>query len=342
MILSVSRRTDIPAFYTDWFFNRLDEGYVLVRNPMNSHQVGKVILSPSVIDCIVFWTKDPAPMLNKLSLLSDYKYYFQVTINAYDKKIERNVPSKHSVIEAFIKLSNMIGKEKVIWRYDPIILTDKTNMEYHFKYFDLLASKLERYTNRCVISFVDFYQKSKRNMSHITMHPIDDLTMMAIGSKLVEIAHKHSINIETCSEEVDLLSPGIKQSKCIDDGLISEIIGKRIRVEKDKNQRDTCGCVESIDIGAYNSCKHGCLYCYANFSDTTVKNNTLKHDPKSPLLIGEIRPEDTIIDKKMKSYLRYQSVPSKSKVYLVRTDNRKEGVKRCLAQEQNMGYSYER
>lgn len=298
MILSVSRRTDIPAFYTDWFFNRLKEGYVLVRNPMNYHQVSKVLLAPELIDCIVFWTKDPSNMLEKIDLLSEYKFYFQITINAYDKRIERNVPSKNVIVKAFKRLSDKIGYEKVIWRYDPIILTDEMDVEYHCKYFALLASKLAGYTNRCIISFIDSYKKTERNMHDVNQDFIDTQKMIKIGRRFSEIAQEHNFSIGTCSEVADLSQVGIEHAKCIDDRLISNIIGQEINVRKDKNQRDSCGCVSSVDIGAYNTCQHGCLYCYANYSDKVVKNNLLKHCPNSPMLIGSLEPEDKIIERK--------------------------------------------
>lgn len=297
MILSVSRRTDIPAFYLEWFFNRLKEGYALVRNPMNYHQVSRVILTPSVVDCIVFWTKDPTNILEKLDLLSEYKYYFQITINGYDKKIERSVPSKSIIIDSFKRLSNKIGKERTIWRYDPIILTDEIDIKYHYKYFEALASRLEGYTNRCIISFVDLYKKSERNMRSINKKPMDNEKMLEIGRGLSDIANKYNLKIEACSEPVDLSAAGIEHAKCIDDRLISDIFGQRINLKKDKNQRDICGCAASIDIGAYNTCKHGCLYCYANYSDKTVQNNILNHDPHSPMLVGNIEPGDKITDR---------------------------------------------
>lgn len=298
MILSVSRRTDIPAFYSEWFSNRLKEGYVLVRNPMNYHQVSRVKLSPSVIDCIVFWTKDPTQIIEKLDLLSEYKYYFQVTINAYDKSIERNVPSKIQVIESFKKLSDKIGKEKTIWRYDPIILTDKIGIDYHCKHFDMISSKLEGYTDRCIISFVDSYKKTERNMGSIKIIPIDNQKMLELGERLSEIGHKYGINIGTCSEMIDLSSAGIEHARCIDDRLISKIIGRKIAVKKDKNQRTSCGCAESVDIGAYNTCRHGCLYCYANYSDVKVRNNISTHSLNSAMLTGDIEPDDKITDRK--------------------------------------------
>ena len=306
MILSVSRRTDIPAFYTEWFFNRLQEGFVLVRNPMSYHQVSRVKLTPDVIDCIVFWTKDPTKMLEKLDLLKGYKYYFQITINPYDNKIESDVPYKNNLIESFKKLSNKIGKEKVIWRYDPIILTEDLNKEYHYKYFDILASKLSGYTDRCIISFIDLYQKTERNMKSILYEDINKETMLEIGETLSHIGRKHNLRIETCSEIIDLSSVGIEHAKCVDDRLISKIIGQSLDISKDKNQRDICGCVASVDIGAYNTCKHGCLYCYANFSETAMLNNINKHDKDSPMLIGNKEPDDIVTDRKMELYSRSQ------------------------------------
>lgn len=302
LILSASRRSDIPAFYTEWFFNRLNDGYVLVRNPMNYHQVSRVALNPDVIDCIVFWTKDPTNMLNKLGLLKEYNYYFQVTINPYDSRIERNVVSKKNVIESFRKLSTLIGKKRMIWRYDPIILTDKIDIEYHSKNFDILAGKLKNYTGRCIISFVDMYRKSERNMKNLNGVIINNEDMVEIGKRLSEIAIRYGLKMATCSELIDLSSMGIEHAKCIDDNLIADILGENIIIQKDKNQRDVCGCVASIDIGAYNTCKHGCLYCYANDSDKAVNNNIMNHDPKSPMLIGKVEPGDKVIDRKMESY----------------------------------------
>ncbi len=306
MILSVSRRTDIPAFYTEWFFNRLKQGFVYVRNPMNYHQVSEVALNPDGIDCIVFWTKDPSNILNKLDQLAEYSYYFQITVNSYDNQIERNVPNRNKVVQAFQALSGMIGKERTIWRYDPIILTKEMDMESHFRNFELLAAKLEGYTEQCIISFVDFYKKAERNMGHIAYLPIHNDTMKMMGERMFEISQNHSIAIKTCSEQIDLSSAGIEHAKCVDGQLISRIIGKKIITNKDKNQREVCGCVESIDIGAYNTCKHGCLYCYANFSENAVKNNLPKHDPNSPMLIGNLEPEDKVKKRDMVSLIDNQ------------------------------------
>jgi len=298
LIISVSRRTDIPAFYAEWFFNRLNEGYVLVRNPLNFHQVSKVSLKPEAVDCIVFWTKDPANMLAKLDLLQEYNYYFLVTITPYDNKIERNVPPKRQVIDSFIKLSAQIGKERVIWRYDPVVLTDNIDAAWHRKNFELLAAELKDYTNRCHISFVDMYRKINRNMQSIRAVSITEKDMLETGKGFAAVAAKYGLKIYSCTESYDLMAAGIDPGSCIDGRLIAEITGRKCDFPKDKNQRAQCNCAASVDIGAYNSCRHGCLYCYANFSETAVKNNILKHDPASPLLIGNIEPEDIIIERK--------------------------------------------
>jgi hypothetical protein len=165
MIISVSRRTDIPAYYAKWFYRRLKEKSVLVRNPMNIHLISKIDLSPDVVDGIVFWTKNPAPMLERLDELRAYTYYFQFTLNAYGKDIEPNVPSKNDiVIPTFQKLSQRIGKDKVIWRYDPILFNTDYTTAYHLKFFKSLAVKLAGYTEKCTVSFLDFYQNTERNL----------------------------------------------------------------------------------------------------------------------------------------------------------------------------------
>lgn len=303
MILSVSRRTDIPAYYTEWFFNRLDTGEVLVRNPMNYHQVSRVKLTPDLIDCIVFWTKDPTNMINHLDKLREYNYYFQVTINPYDNSIERRVPEKKYIIESFQNLSQKIGKEKVVWRYDPILLTEDIDIDYHEKYFEYLASKLATYTEKCIFSFIDLYTKTQKNMKNIDLIDMNKEKMITLGTKLSNIAKKYNISLEACSEDIDLSKLGIKKAKCIDLDLISKIVGKKLDIKKDKNQREICGCISSIDIGAYNTCKHRCLYCYANFDDKAVNNGVSKHDINSPILIGNLGENDKVTDRKMESYL---------------------------------------
>ena len=165
MIISASRRTDIPAYYSEWFINRVKEKYLYVRNPMNIHQIGKISLDRNVVDGIVFWTKNPIPMLPRLDQLKEYIYYFQFTLTAYGPEIESGLPSKNiKLIPAFQELSNKIGKERVIWRYDPIFLNERYTMDYHKKYFRVLASKLAGYTEKCTISFLDLYRYTIRNI----------------------------------------------------------------------------------------------------------------------------------------------------------------------------------
>lgn len=306
MIISASRRTDIPAYYSEWFYNRIKEGYVLVRNPMNIYQVSEINLDPKVVDCIVFWTKNPDPMLENLSLLNNYRYYFQFTLTSYDKTIEKNVPKKAKLIESFINLSQKIGKDKVIWRYDPIFFTEVFNIDYHIKYFEYLCARLCNYTNKCIISFLDMYSKTQRNLKNINILPIAKDKMIYITQQLVEITNKYGLILETCSEDIDLSKLGVQHGKCIDDRLISQVFGIKLNTEKDKNQREICGCVSSIDIGAYNTCDNNCLYCYANYSRNTVEKNLKLHNPMSPFLLGEKHEKDVIRVKEMTSFIDKQ------------------------------------
>lgn len=302
MILSVSRRTDIPNYYSEWFLNRIKEGYLYVRNPMNIHQISKIDISPEIVDCIVFWTKNPEPMLDKLEQLKDYKYYFQFTLTGYGKDMEPALPhKKNKMIPTFQKLSKMIGKEKVVWRYDPIVITETYSEEYHLKAFQEIASSLNGYCKRVVISFVDLYAKTKKNMKDIQTIDKNQSELITFSKKLAEIAVSNGMEIETCAELIDLSSCGIKHSSCIDKKLIETIIGCSIKVEKDKNQREECGCVESVEIGAYNTCLNGCKYCYANYSVERVKANRELYDPQSPILCSKITEEDKITERAVKS-----------------------------------------
>lgn len=302
MIISASRRTDIPTYYSEWFFNRLKEQYVLVRNPMNIHQIGKINLSPNVVDGIVFWTKNPVPMLDRLSELKKYNFYFQFTLNAYDRDVEPNVPSKNNIIiPAFQQLSKSVGKERVIWRYDPIFLNERYTIEYHCKYFGILASKLRGYTEKCTISFLDLYRNTARNTRPLNIYQETETQRFTIMQRFSEIAKKYGFYIDTCAETIDLEKFGIAHAHCIDKERFERLGKYKLSVEKDSHQRPECGCVASIDIGTYNTCKNGCLYCYANYSHNTVLKNTQLHNPTSPLLYGEVGPDDVIKERKVKS-----------------------------------------
>ncbi len=299
MIISASRRTDIPTYYSEWFFNRIRQGYVLVRNPMNPHQISKICLTPDVVDGIVFWTKNPIPMLSKLDLLKEYMYYFQFTLNAYGQDIEPGVPSKNDeIIPAFQKLSDKIGANRVIWRYDPILLTKNYTAEYHIRYFEKLAKRLSPYTQKCTISFLDFYRNTEKNLADLSVQKATLETLESLAQSLAQIAHSYGLKIDTCAEKVDLQKYGIDHAHCIDGSLFEELLDCPLKTHKDKNQRLECGCIESVDIGAYNTCQNGCRYCYANHNFKAVRTNTQKHDPNSPLLIGEVGPNDKITEKK--------------------------------------------
>lgn len=294
MILSVSRRTDIPAYYSKWFFNRLKSGFVDVRNPMNPHQVSRVKITPDVVDCIVFWTKNARPMVSKLEELKNYHYYFQFTINPYGQEVERNVPRKAAIIETYKELADKIGDERIIWRYDPILLTSSIDVVYHIKYFEELSKRLKGYAKLCVISFVDLYKKTERNTAYLSMKEPSLAEMETLAHSFTDIATAYGLSIVTCSERVDLGQYGIKHGSCINKALIEQLCGYTLDVNKDKNQRKECGCVSSIDIGAYNTCQHSCAYCYANFNQQSVDALSASHNPDSTLIAGELGNNDVI------------------------------------------------
>ena len=302
MILSVSRRTDIPAFYTPWFMNRLREGFVLVRNPMNYHQVSKVFINPEVIDCIVFWTKNPEPLMPYLGEIGNsYPFYFQFTLNAYQRNMEPGLPTVEKRTDTLQRLSDLIGPERVVWRYDPILITDKYTIAWHTEQFGKLAGALQGYTNRCVLSFIDLYDRVKTHMKGFDIRECTDEEMIQTAKAFSGIAADNGIQLQTCAEKVDLQEYGISHGSCIDGALIESIIGWKLKAKKDPNQRSECGCIESIDIGQYNTCRHGCRYCYANYNPQSVATYCARHNPSSPFLTGDSEPGDIVKDRKMKS-----------------------------------------
>lgn len=308
MIISASRRTDIPAFFSDWFINCLNQGRVMVRNPWKRNLVYKINLNPSVVDCIVFWTKNPRKLLERLEVLDNlgYHYYFLFTLNAYDQILEQDVPPQAELIETFLKLSQRIGSRRVVWRYDPIVITDQLDFDYHYRHFEYLACRLYGYTHRCIISFLDLYKKCRRNLQHLKVIEPGDQEMRDIAAMLKKAADNYKIELQTCAEKIDFSDVGIPHGKCIDDQLIQQIIGEEVEVFKDKHQRALCRCVESVDIGAYNTCRHHCRYCYANFSRTAVKNNLKRHHPLSPMMLGEVSRDDSVIEIEQESIIMKQ------------------------------------
>ncbi len=302
MIISASRRTDIPAFYSQWFFNRIKERYVLVPNPFNPKMISKVSLDPAVVDCIVFWTKNPLPMIPKLDKLQDYKYYFQFTLNPYGPDIENNLPSIEKRIDIFKRLSDRIGKEKVVWRYDPVLTNETYNVQFHKDAFAEIAESLKDHTEKCMLGFIDHYQHIRKTVGKFNIHPLkmEDIEEMAVSFK-ESISH-YPILLDTCTVKVDLRHLEIPSGLCVDKALIERIVGYPISAKKDKNQRNICNCIESIDIGTYESCLNGCIYCYAikgNYN--TAEFNSRKHDKDSPMMIGNVIEGDTIKEREMKS-----------------------------------------
>ena len=230
--------------------------------------------------------------MKRLDEIKDYNYYFQFTLTSYGADLETNVPNKSSeLIDTFISLSKKIGKEKVIWRYDPIILTDKYDIDYHVKYFDKLAELLHEYTEKCVISFLDLYKKTEKNLKGIQFHEITNEKMEIIAELFSKICKKYGLRLATCCEEINLQEYGIEHNKCIDDELIKRISGRDVLNSKRDAQRKACGCIKCVDIGAYNTCLHHCRYCYASYNEEQIRDNIRDHDENSTLLIGKLNKD---------------------------------------------------
>lgn len=301
MIINTGCRTDIPAYFSEWFFKRIKEGYVYVRNPYYQNQVTKYKLTPDVVDCLAFCTKNPAPMLPRIHELDTFGQFWFVTINSYGKEIEPNVPSKEKVMEDFKKLSKIIGVEKIGWRYDPIFITGKYTIKNHIENFDIIASELAGYTHECVISFIDLYEKTKRNFPGIK--EVSKEERGEIAKEFVRIGKKYNIHIKTCVEGQELSKYGVNCSGCMTKPIIERAIGNSLKVPKRKSTRDGCNCLLGNDVGVYNTCGHGCVYCYANFNQKTVMDNMKKHNPNSPFLIGGNMRGDVIKEARQESFI---------------------------------------
>lgn len=300
MIISASRRTDIPAFYSEWFMNRIEEGYVIVRTPINNQPL-RVLLSPDIVDCIVFWTKNPIPMILLLDRLKDYCYYFQFTLTGYGKDIETNLPDKKKdLIPSFQRLSEKIGPERVIWRYDPVLVNNRYSIDYQINAFGQIAESLKGYTEKCVFSFVDRYAKINKALQTLNVSELSDSDMRSMAVAMRDIAKNNNMSIATCSEKIDLEELGIEHNACIDKILIEKLTGGKIKDTKknckDAGQREECKCMASKEIGAHNTCMNGCVYCYANYSPESVKRSMRRYDPKSPILCDAIREDEEVKD----------------------------------------------
>ena len=294
MILGVSRRTDIPAFHSEWFMNRLRAGYVLVRNPCYEHIVYRVELNPRDVDCLIFISKDPEPMFRYLDEMDriGFNYIFQVTITPYGKDIEPGVRNKDNVIDSFIRLSERIGKERTVWRYDPILFNDSIDIEYHERKFSEFCGRLEGHTERCVFSFLDSYPKLEQHIREGKLRETTGSEMGSVGEVLAPIARGHGIEMTSCCTRQDLSKYGIQRRGCLDKetmrklGIPYEIGSVPVR--------EGCLCVKNSDVGMYDTCDHNCIYCYAN-TVSRDKRPKKRYDPNGEMLTGHVGKDDKIV-----------------------------------------------
>ncbi len=305
MIINTGQRTDIPAFYAEWFANRLKEGFVCVRNPYDPSQVSRYRLDPSVVDVIGFCTKDPAPMFPYMDILKDYGQYWFVTITGYGRDIEPGVPDKHKILDDFKKLSDTVGIDSIGWRYDPILISDRYSEEYHLRAFSRIAESLSGYTKTAVISFIDLYPKVRRNFPEA--REVGKEQRLRIGKEMISIASQHGMTVKPCAEGDELAEFGADCGGCMTVGVYEKAIGKSLIVPKKKGARAECACYLSCDIGAYNTCRHLCRYCYANADPSEVLARSRLHDPRSPFLIGNYTDGDVIHDVPQESWIDLQT-----------------------------------
>ena len=290
MILNVSGRTDIVAFYSKWFMNRYKEGYLDVRNPFNKKLVSRIYFSD--VDLIMFCTKNPIPIIDKIKEINK-PILFHITLTPYNKDIEPNVIDKTKIIESIKELSKIIGIDNIYVRYDPIIISDKYNIDYHIKAFSKLCSLLNGYVKRIIISFLDEYKNVKENRNILKYKTLTDNDYKLIGENFSKIALNYGMTVQTCFEDMNLVEYGLVKGECLSHELAYKLTGKSYKSWTARKERK-CNCVQMVDIGVYNSCKHFCKYCYANYNEKEVINNYKNHNPNSSLLIGELESDDII------------------------------------------------
>lgn len=304
MILNTGSRTDIPAFYSTWFYNRVKEGYVCTRNPYNPKQVRRYQINPDVVDILSFCTKNPAPMLERIHELDAFRQFWFVTLTPYGRDIEPNVPDKHLIITEIQQLSQIAGKQAVGWRYDPIFINQKYSIDYHLRAFQTICDQLQGYINFCVISFIDLYAKTKKNFPDV--QEVSPAQQAFLAKRMSAIASAHGIPIRACCESPSLQKYGIITDGCMTKQVLEAATGCQLIVPKKSAARAQCTCLLGDDIGMYNTCGHGCLYCYANYDNNTVRSNMKNHDPDSPFLIGNYQKDDIIIDVDQRTWVNRQ------------------------------------
>lgn len=290
MILNVSGRTDIVAFYTEWFIKRYEEGFLDVRNPFNPHLVSRIYFED--VDAILFCTKNPQPIIEHLKDINK-PIIFQITLTPYKEDIEPNVPPKKEVIESIKKISEIIGIDNVYVRYDPIFLSEKYSVEYHIKAFDKMCTLLDGYIKKIIVSFIDDYKNVQKNKNILKHHDFNEKDYQMIGEAFSQSAKKHQMTVQTCFEERNLTEYGFIKGECLSHELAYKLTGKKYKNWTARKERK-CNCVQMVDVGVYNSCRHFCKYCYANFDEKKVENNFHDHDPNSTILMGHIESSDVI------------------------------------------------
>ena len=294
MILNVSGRTDIVAFYSEWFMNRYHEGFIDVRNHFNPSLVSRIFFDD--VDLILFCTKNPIPILNHLKEIKK-PILFHVTLTPYKQDIEPNIPSKKVIIKAIKKLSEIVGIDNLYIRYDPIFISDQYTLEYHIKAFDKLCSLLNGYVKKIIISFLDDYKNVRQNKSILNYRSFTENDYKEIGINFSNSAKKYDMTVQTCFEDKNLVEYGFIKGECLSHELAFKLTGKTYSSWKAR-KGNKCNCVQMVDIGVYNSCNHLCKYCYANFDEKKVKSIIKNHDPNSSLLIGHLTKDDTIKTRK--------------------------------------------
>ena len=290
MILNVSGRTDIVAFYSKWFMNRYKEGFVDVRNPFNPKVISRIYFED--VDLILFCTKNPLPIIDDLKKIKK-PIIFHVTLTPYKNDIEPNVPSKTEIINAIKKLSEIVGIDNLVVRYDPIFLSEKYNIDYHIKAFDKLCGLLNGYVRKIIVSFIDDYKNVRKNEKTLNFKPFTERGYELIGKNFSKSAKKNNMTVQTCFEDRNLSEYGFIVGECLSHELAYILTGKKYKNWKARKEQK-CNCVQMVDIGAYNSCKHFCKYCYANYDEQKVNYNYLKHSDNSSLLVGNIEENDVI------------------------------------------------
>ncbi len=302
MIINTGGRTDTVQYYTQWLLNRFSEGYVLSRNPLFPNKVTRYELTPDTVDCVVFCSKNYKPILPRLHEITDrFHTYFHYTITAYGKGIEPGVPSIEESMKTLIKLSEIVGKQRIAWRYDPVLLTKEYTVGRHLKTFESMAETLSPYIDRCIFSFVEMYQKLERNMPELI--PLSEQDMDALAKGFGAVAERNGMLLQTCGTNGDFSRYHIHSSGCMTFDILGNANGVRFKDRKHKGTRQGCHCIESRDIGAYDTCMNGCKYCYANKNPQKAFDNYKYHNPDSPILLGELKDTDTLTQGAQKSFL---------------------------------------